>query len=62
MTRKVTNVIALLVPENKKGSIMFLLAFDLCVTGNKKTHKHNTRMWDDFISEIEAKKIIPKND
>ena len=41
---------------------MFLLAFDLCVTGNKKTHKHNTRMWDDFISEIEAKKLIPKND
>jgi len=28
----------------------------------KKTHKHNTQVWDDFITEIEAKKIIPKND
>jgi len=28
----------------------------------KKTHKHNTQIWNDFITEIEAKKIIPKND
>lgn len=28
----------------------------------KKTHKHNTQVWDDFITEIEAKKIIPNND
>jgi hypothetical protein len=28
----------------------------------QKTHKHNTQMWNEFISEIEAKKLIPKND